>query len=190
MGAQMQRGAYSRVCGASTAKCPAALSYAGAGPALLSFRIRPLDQLQVLHDPSQLVEVLLRHRAEGQPQLCRGLAHQRDGMLDRDRIRFQEQGLEDLAAQTSLSVYSDGRVVVRRTLPQALDRGRNALTLKLDGLEPGTLFSPDTGVTLVSAVQRPATERGAALESAVGQTLSFVRAKGDTVRATVVRVAP
>src|SRR5207247_2122374 len=68
MGAQMQRGAYSRVCGASTAKRPAALGYAGAGPALLSFRIRPLDQLQILHNPSQLVEVLLRHRAEGQPQ--------------------------------------------------------------------------------------------------------------------------
>src|SRR2546422_1016496 len=29
----MQRGAYSRVCGASTAKRPAALGYAGAGPA-------------------------------------------------------------------------------------------------------------------------------------------------------------
>ena len=33
MGAQMQRGAYSRVCGAATAKRPAALGYAGAGPA-------------------------------------------------------------------------------------------------------------------------------------------------------------
>jgi len=33
MGAQMQRGAYSRVCGASTAKRPAALGYAGTGPA-------------------------------------------------------------------------------------------------------------------------------------------------------------
>src|SRR5437667_1789462 len=33
MGAQMQRGAYSRVCGASTAKRSAALGYAGAGPA-------------------------------------------------------------------------------------------------------------------------------------------------------------
>src|SRR2546427_11164306 len=33
MGAQLQRGAYSRVCGASTAKRPAALGYAGAGPA-------------------------------------------------------------------------------------------------------------------------------------------------------------
>src|SRR2546426_311969 len=34
LGAQKQRGAYSRVCGASTAKRPAALGYAGAGPAL------------------------------------------------------------------------------------------------------------------------------------------------------------
>src|SRR5438445_4430782 len=33
MGAQMQRGAYRRVCGAATAKRPAALGYAGAGPA-------------------------------------------------------------------------------------------------------------------------------------------------------------
>src|SRR5439155_8664808 len=33
MGAQMQRRAYSRVCGASTAKRPAAMGYAGAGPA-------------------------------------------------------------------------------------------------------------------------------------------------------------
>src|SRR5438105_3819352 len=33
MGAQMQRGVCSRVCGVSTAKRPAALGYAGAGPA-------------------------------------------------------------------------------------------------------------------------------------------------------------
>ena len=31
-----------------------------------------------------------------------------------------------LAAQTSLSIYSDGRVVVRRSLPQPLEKGRNA----------------------------------------------------------------
>src|SRR5206468_7063640 len=48
--------------------------------------------------------------------------------------------------QTSLSIYSDGRVVVRRTLPQALEKGRTALTLKIDGLDPATLFSPDTSV--------------------------------------------
>lgn len=95
-----------------------------------------------------------------------------------------------LAGQTSLSIYSDGRVVVRRSLPQPLEKGRNALTLDLAGADPATVFSPDTSVSLVSAVLRRATERGPALENAIGQTLSFVRAKGDTVRATVVRVTP
>jgi hypothetical protein len=95
-----------------------------------------------------------------------------------------------LAGQTSLSIYADGRVVVRRSLPQALEKGRNALTLALDETDLATLFSPDTSVTVVSAVLRPATDRGAGLDLAVGQTLSFVRGKGDTVRATVVRTAP
>lgn len=95
-----------------------------------------------------------------------------------------------LAGQTSLSIYSDGRVVVRRSLPQSLEKGRNTLTLKLDGLDPSTLFSPDTTVALVSAVLRPATARNAALDRAIGQTLSFVRSKGDTIRATVTRVDP
>jgi hypothetical protein len=92
--------------------------------------------------------------------------------------------------QTSVSVYGDGRVVVRRSLPQALVQGRNTLTLKFETIDPATLFSPDTSVALVSAVLRPASERAAALADAVGQTLSFVRGKGDTVRATVMRVAP
>ncbi len=94
------------------------------------------------------------------------------------------------AGQVSLSIYGDGRVVTRRSLPQTLEKGRNTLTLKLDGLDPATLFSPDTAVALVSAVAHPATDRVTALAEAIGQTLAFVRAKGDTVRATVLRVAP
>ncbi|MGH7700406.1 MAG: DUF4139 domain-containing protein [Gemmatimonadales bacterium] len=93
-------------------------------------------------------------------------------------------------AQTSLSIYSDGRVVVRQTLPQALQRGRNALTLRLEGLDPATLFSPDTAVSVVGAVARYPSDQAAALRAAVGQTLAFVRDRGDTVRATVVRVDP
>jgi len=103
-------------------------------------------------------------------------------------------GMAPLAAQTSLSIYSDGRVVVRRALPQPLEKGRNTLTLKLEGLDPATLFSPDTAVAFVSATARPATDQAAAMERAIGQTLGFVRPRAgggaDTVRATVVRVAP
>jgi len=85
-------------------------------------------------------------------------------------------------------------VVVRRTLPQALSKGRSTLALKLEGLDPATLFSPDTSVTLLSALLRPPTDRQAALQRAVGQTLAFVRQRAgggaDTVRASVVRTDP
>src|SRR6266571_9011561 len=94
------------------------------------------------------------------------------------------------AAQTSLSIYRDGRVVVRRTLPQALQQGRNALTLRLEALDPATLFSPDTSVSVSSATVRYPSTSTDALVNAVGQTLSFVRSKGDTIRATVVRADP
>src|SRR5213596_2654294 len=79
------------------------------------------------------------------------------------------------SGQTSLSIYSDGRVVVRRSLPQALEKGRNALTLKLEDLDPTTLFSPDTSIALLSATARTTTEQNAALQRALGQTLAFVR---------------
>ncbi len=95
-----------------------------------------------------------------------------------------------LSAQTSLSIYSDGRVVVRQTLPQGLQKGRNLLTLQIDGLDPATLFSPDTAVTVTSATVRYPSAQRDGLARAVGQTLAFVRGKGDTIRATVVRVDP
>lgn len=93
------------------------------------------------------------------------------------------------AGQTSLSIYSDGRVVVRKTLPQALTQGRNAVTLKMDGVDVATLFSTDTLVTIASAVARSPSTFQDALAGSVGQTLSFAREK-DTVKATVVRGEP
>src|SRR5258705_11794532 len=58
------------------------------------------------------------------------------------------------AAQTSLSIYRDGRVVVRRTLPHALQQGRNALTLRLAGLDPATVVSTDTAGALPTPTVR------------------------------------
>src|SRR5256885_4970841 len=80
-----------------------------------------------------------------------------------------------LAGQTSLSVYSDGRVVVRRGLPQPLEKGHNTLTLQLPGAAPATLFSPDTALTFLSATPRPATDPAAAMGRALGQTPAVVR---------------
>src|SRR5207245_1689729 len=68
------------------------------------------------------------------------------------------------SGQTSLSIYSVGRVVVRRTLPQALENGRSTLTLKIDGLDPATPHSSDTpgaqgsAVGVDAAPARPPTE--------------------------------
>ena len=95
-----------------------------------------------------------------------------------------------VSAQASLSIYSDGRVVVRKTLPQALQKGRNQLTLQIDGLDPATLFSPDTTVTIAGMTVRYPTSPSDAMARATGRTLSFVRGKGDTIQATVIRVDP
>ena len=98
-----------------------------------------------------------------------------------------------LHGQTSLSIYSDGRVVVRRTLPQDLKKGRNAVTVQIDALDPATLFSPDTAVTVTGATVRYPSATNDALARAIGQTISFVSegvARRDTIRATVVRVDP
>lgn len=98
-----------------------------------------------------------------------------------------------LSGQTSLSIYSDGRVVVRRTLPQELKKGRNAVTVQIDGLDPATLFSPDTAVTVAGATVRYPSSANDALGRAIGQTISFVSegvGRRDTVKATVVRVDP
>ena len=80
--------------------------------------------------------------------------------------------------------------MVRKTIPQKLERGRNILSLDLPGLDPATLFSPDSNVAVVSAVLRPATDREAAMRASLGRTLSFFRGRGDTVQATVISVTP
>jgi hypothetical protein len=91
--------------------------------------------------------------------------------------------------QTSLSIYRDGRVLVRRSFAEPLRQGVNQITITADGLDPATLFSTDPGVTVTSAVARYPSTAELALGRAVGQTISFARER-DTVRATVVRVNP
>src|SRR5207244_513024 len=92
-----------------------------------------------------LVPADLSHRAEDRVRMAQVAAFLALAMA---------AGVMPLGGQTSLSIYSDGRVVVRRTLPQALPKGRSALSLKLEGVDPATLFSPATSVTRLPAPHR------------------------------------
>lgn len=99
-----------------------------------------------------------------------------------------------LAAQTSLTIYSDGRVLQRRTVPLAIPAGSSVHRLALGALDPGSVFALDSGVVITGARYEPAVDFGAALRRAVGHELTFeTRGPGgapESVTATVLGVDP
>jgi hypothetical protein len=94
-----------------------------------------------------------------------------------------------LTAQTSLTIYNDGRVLVRRTVSATVARGSSSVRLPLGALDPATLFSLDTGVVITSATYDGAVDEPSILRRAIGRTLKFVSGK-DTVSAVVLGVDP
>lgn len=94
-----------------------------------------------------------------------------------------------LSAQTSLTIYNDGRVLVRRTLSIPVPKGSSQQRLALGALDPATLFALDSGVTIVGAIYDGATDEASAIRRALGQSILF-RSGKDTVTGTVVGVDP
>jgi hypothetical protein len=94
-----------------------------------------------------------------------------------------------LTAQTSLTIYNDGRVLVRRTVSATVARGSSSVQLPLGALDPATLFSLDTSVVITSATYDGAVDEPSILRRAIGRTLKFVSGK-DTVSAVVLGVDP
>ncbi len=104
-------------------------------------------------------------------------------------------GAATLAAQTSLTIYQDGRVLVRRTVPMAVPTGTSTQRLAIGSLDPSTLFPLDSGVTFTGAAYDAAVDEQNTMRRAVGQTLWFrtgIRNNNvwDSVSATVVGVDP
>jgi hypothetical protein len=100
-----------------------------------------------------------------------------------------------LAAQTSLTIYNDGRVLMRRTLPVAVPRGASVQRLTLGALDPATVFSLDSSVTLMGVSYDGAVDEGSALRRSVGKRLVFRLPPGpagsrDTISALVLGVDP
>jgi hypothetical protein len=94
-----------------------------------------------------------------------------------------------LTAQTNLTIYNDGRVLVRRTVSATVARGNSTVKLPLGELDPSTLFSLDTSVVITSAMYDGAVDDPSVLRRAIGRTLKYISGR-DTVSVVVLGVDP
>ncbi|HZA99362.1 MAG TPA: hypothetical protein VE399_11320 [Gemmatimonadales bacterium] len=96
-----------------------------------------------------------------------------------------------LHAQTSLTIYNDGRVLVRRSVSANLPRGASNQRLTLGPLDPATLFSLDSNVTLDRVSYDGAVDEASVLRRSTGKRLVFrLSEPRDTVSALVLGVDP
>ncbi len=94
-----------------------------------------------------------------------------------------------LPAQTSLTIYNDGRVLVRRSLAVNLPPGASEQRLNLGPVDPAAIVPLDPEVVVTGARYDGATDQGSALRRAVGRRLLFRNGK-DTISAEVLGVDP
>jgi hypothetical protein len=80
------------------------------------------------------------------------------------------------AQEASLTIYQDGRVVVRRTFATPVPRGVTTIPVDLgaQNVDPGTLVALDDGVEIRGATVSAATGLDAALRRSVGQDIDFM----------------
>ncbi len=96
-----------------------------------------------------------------------------------------------LAAQTSLTIYNDGRVLVRRTVPVTVPKGSSTQRVTLGALDPASLFSLDSTVTLDGLAYDGAVDEGSVLRRSVGRRVVFrLPESKDTLSALVLGVDP
>jgi hypothetical protein len=96
-----------------------------------------------------------------------------------------------VAAQTSLTIYNDGRVLTRRSFPVAVPAGSSVHRLALGLLDPGSIFTLDSTVSITGAQFDAAVDDQNTMRRAVGRRLLFRLAPPrDTVSALVLGVDP
>ncbi len=96
-----------------------------------------------------------------------------------------------LGAQTSLTIYNDGRVLVRRSVPLAVPKGATTPRAAIGSLDPASVFSLDPDVTIAGLSYDGAVDEGSVLRRSVGRRLVFrLPESKDTVSALVLGVDP
>lgn len=97
----------------------------------------------------------------------------------------------DVSAQTSLTIYNDGRILARRTLPVTVPQGISQHRLALGMLEPGTVFALDQAITILGGQFDAAVDDQNTMRRAAGRRILFRHpTSGDTTRVTVLGVDP
>jgi hypothetical protein len=96
-----------------------------------------------------------------------------------------------LAAQTSITIYNDGRVLVRRDMAAAVPKGASNHKVALGSLDPASLFPLDSGVAITRLTYDGATDEGSVLRRSVGRRVVFrLPESKDTLSALVLGVDP
>lgn len=97
--------------------------------------------------------------------------------------------LAQSAAPTSLTLYNDGRVLVRRLLPLEIRKGESEQRVAIGAVDPATVFALDSTIAIVGSVYDGAVDQGSVLRRALGRRLIFRYGK-DTLSAELVGVDP
>jgi hypothetical protein len=98
-----------------------------------------------------------------------------------------------LKGQTSLTIYNDGRVLVRRSVALSIPKGSSSQTLALGAVDPASLFSLDSTVAITRFAYDGAVDEASALRRSVGKRIVFQTRfmdRIDTVSALVLGVDP
>jgi hypothetical protein len=96
-----------------------------------------------------------------------------------------------LEAQTSLTIYNDGRVLVRRGLPLAVPKGASTQRVALGPVEPASVFSLDSSVTLLGVRYDGAVDEASVQRRSVGRRVVFrLPESKDTLSALILGVDP
>lgn len=97
-------------------------------------------------------------------------------------------------AQSGITVYNDGRVLVRRTLPVAVPKGTSTQRIELGPVDPSSLVSLDQGVIINRALFDAAEDENAVLRRLVGKKLTVERGRQgggvETFQVTLLGVDP
>lgn len=96
------------------------------------------------------------------------------------------------APATSVTIYQDGRILVRRAYPVRVPAGSSVQQVALGAVDPASLVSLDSTVTVMGTLTTPGSDADAAIRRSVGRALTFRTGPGlrDTLTATVVAVDP